>query len=73
MELVLLTVPDCPNAAAFEARLAAAMVDQRATVIRRRVIADEEEAAAAGMLGWPTLLVDGCGPFAMSGLASTLS
>ena len=73
MELVVLTVPDCPNAAAFEARLAAALVDQPATVIRRRVIADEQEAAEAGMHGSPTLLVDGVDPFAMPGQAPSLS
>ncbi len=45
MELVLLTVPDCPNAAAFEERLAAALAGHPAAVVRRRVVGDEREAA----------------------------
>jgi hypothetical protein len=73
MELVVLTVPDCPNAAAFEARLAAALADWPSAVIRRRRIADEREAAEAGMRGSPTLLVDGVDPFAVPGQPASLS
>ena len=51
MELVLLTVPACPHAAAFEERLAAALAAHPGTVVHRREIADEQEAAAAGMHG----------------------
>jgi hypothetical protein len=36
VELVLLTVPDCPNVAVFEARLAAALAGRPDTVVRRR-------------------------------------
>ena len=49
MELTLLTVPACPNAAAFEKRLAAALAGHPDAVVHRREIADEREAAAAGM------------------------
>ena len=63
IELVVLTVADCPNAAAFEERLAAALAGQPAAVIRR-VVGDEREAAETGMHGSPTLLVDGADPFA---------
>ncbi len=73
MELFLLTVPDCPNAAAFEERLAAALADRPGAVVRRRVIADEREAAEAGMHGSPTLLVDGTDPFAAPGQPPSLS
>jgi hypothetical protein len=73
MELVLLTVPDCPNAAAFEERLAAALTGRPDTVIRRRVIASEREAAEQGMHGSPTLLVDGRDPFAAPGQPPSLS
>jgi len=73
MELVLLTVPDCPSAAAFEERLAAALTARPDTVVRRRVIASEQEAAAAGMHGSPTLLVDGTDPFAAPGQPPSLS
>lgn len=64
MELTLLTVPACPNAAAFEERLAAALGGHPGVVVRRREVADEREAAGAGMHGSPTLLIDGTDPFA---------
>lgn len=73
MELVLLTVPDCPNAAAFEERLAAALDGHPAAVVRRRVVSDEREAAEAGMHGSPTLLVNGTDPFAAPGEPTSLS
>jgi 2-hydroxychromene-2-carboxylate isomerase len=64
MELTLLTVPACPNAAAFEQRLAAALAGYPGVVVHRREVADEREAATAGMHGSPTLLIDGVDPFA---------
>jgi len=64
MELTLLTVPACPNAAALEERLAAALAGHPDTVLHRREITDEREAAQAGMHGSPTLLIDGVDPFA---------
>ena len=73
MELVLLTVPDCPNAATFEERLAAALARHPGTVVHRREVASEREAAEAGMHGSPTLLVDGTDPFAAPGQAPSLS
>lgn len=73
MELVLLTVPGCPNAATFEERLAAALARHPGTVVHRREIASEPEAAQAGMHGSPTLLVDGTDPFASPGQAPSLS
>ena len=54
MELVLLTVADCPNAAAFEEHLAAAVTGWPHTIVRRLVIASEQEAAEEGMHGSPT-------------------
>jgi hypothetical protein len=73
VDLVLLTVPDCPNAAAFEECLAAALAGHPAAVVRRRLIASEQEAAAEGMHGSPTLLVDGTDPFAAPGQQPSLS
>jgi hypothetical protein len=73
MELVLLTVPACPNAAAFEERLAAALAGRPPVVVRRRGVADERAAAEAGMHGSPTLLIDGVDPFAQPGQAPSLS
>jgi hypothetical protein len=51
MELTLLTVPACPNAAVFGERLAAALADFPDAVVRRRKVSDEREAAEAGMHG----------------------
>jgi hypothetical protein len=73
MELVLLTVAGCPNAAAFEERLAAALTEHPEMVVRHRVVGNEREAAEAGMHGSPTLLVDGTDPFAAPGQPSSLS
>ena len=73
MELTLLTVPGCPNAAVFEERLAAALAGYPDVVVRRREVADERQAAEAGMRGSPTLLVDGFDPFAVPGQVASLS
>ena len=73
MELTLLAVPGCPNVAALEERLAAALAGHPDVVVRRREIASEQEAARAGMHGSPTLLVDGVDPFAAPGQAPSLS
>ncbi len=73
MDLILLSVPACPNAAVFEERLAVAMTERPGGVMRRRVIADEQDAAQAGMHGSPTLLIDGVDPFAAAEEAPSLS
>ena len=73
MELTLLTVPACPNAAAFEERLAVALAGHPGAVVHRREVADEREAAEAGMHGSPTLLIDGADPFAGPDDAPSLS
>jgi hypothetical protein len=73
VELILLTVSACPNAAAFEERLAAALAGHPPVVVRRREVADEREAAEAGMHGSPTLLIDGVDPFAPPGQAPSMS
>jgi len=73
MELTLLTIPDCPNAAGFEQRLALALAGLPDAVVRRREVADEREAAQAGMHGSPTLLINGTDPFAAPGQAPGLA
>jgi len=73
MELTVLTVPGCPNAAAFEERLAAALAGHPDAVVRRRQVADEREAAETGMAGSPTLLINGLDPFAAPGQVPGLS
>lgn len=73
MELTLLTVPACPNAAAFEERLAAALAGRSGIAVHRRVVSDERAAAQAGMHGSPTLLINGTDPFALPGQPTSLS
>jgi hypothetical protein len=73
MELILLTVPGCPNAAAFRQRLAVALAGWPGVAVIRREIADERVAAQAGMHGSPTLLINGTDPFAPPGQAASLS
>lgn len=73
MELTLLAIPDCPNAAGFEQRLALALAGRPDAVLRRREVADEREAAQAGMNGSPTLLINGVDPFAVPGQAPGLA
>jgi hypothetical protein len=73
MELTVLTVPGCPNAAAFEERLAAALTGYPDAVVRRRQVADEQEAAETGMAGSPILLINGTDPFAATGQGPGLS
>lgn len=67
MELVVVTVPDCPNAPMLEARLAQALAETGATgvaTITRPTVSDAEQAARWQMRGSPTLLIDGRDPFA---------
>jgi hypothetical protein len=73
MELILLTVPACPNAAAFEERLAAVLAGHPEIVVHRREVSDEQAAAQAGMHGSPTLLINGADPFAPPDQAPSLS
>ena len=73
MELTLLTVPDCPNAAGFAERLEAALSGRPGVIVRRREVADQREAEQAGMHGSPTLLINGVDPFAVPDLAPGLS
>lgn len=74
MKLEILQVPDCPNVAVLEQRIRQATAGQPVQLeITRRVIDDPGRAATAGMTGSPTLLVDGCDPFATPGQVPSLS
>lgn len=73
MELTVLSVPDCPNAAALEERLAVALADYPGAVVRRHEVVDDQEAAETGMAGSPTLLINGVDPFAVPGQVPGLS
>lgn len=56
MELVVVTVPDCPNASMLEARLAQALAETGAAAqatITRHTASDAEQAARWQMRGSP--------------------
>jgi hypothetical protein len=73
MKLEVLHVPGCPNTAVLTERLDQLIVERGEVVLEQRVIRDQSEAAARGMTGSPTLLVDGVDPFAVAGLAPSVS
>ncbi|MDQ2816023.1 MAG: thioredoxin family protein [Actinomycetota bacterium] len=73
MRIEVLTVPDCPNGPLAERRLAEALAGRRDVILERRVVATLAEAERYGMHGSPTVLVDGCDPFAAPGTPASLS
>ncbi|MBB5078989.1 hypothetical protein [Nonomuraea endophytica] len=74
MEIVVLTVPDCPHAPLLEEHLSRAMADVGLDgPIVRRTVNSAEDARLRGMRGSPTLLVDGVDPFAVAGMPVSVS
>jgi hypothetical protein len=72
MQITVLTVPDCPNAALVGERLDVALAG-REVPVEWVEVRDAEQAAATGMTGSPTVLVDAVDPFAVPGAAPSLS
>ena len=64
MQLVILQVPDCPNAAVLETRLAPLLAARADIVLTRQLVTSQADAERLGMTGSPTLLADGVDPFA---------
>jgi hypothetical protein len=73
MRLQILQVPDCPNAAVLEARLAPLLAARPDIVVTRRIVTTQAEAERLGMAGSPTLLADGVDLFARPGQQPSLS
>jgi hypothetical protein len=73
VELTVLAVPGCPNAALLDRRLAIAAAGLPDVTVTRRVVDDERQAAALGMRGSPTLLIEAADPFAAPGQSTGLS
>lgn len=73
MKLVILQVPDCPNAAVLETRLAPLLADRSDIVLTRQVVTGQADAERLGMTGSPTLLADGVDLFAAPGQPPSLS
>jgi hypothetical protein len=63
MEILVLTVPNCPNAPLAEQRLARALEGRTRAMVKRLLIEDMAEAERYGMRGSPTLLINGDDPF----------
>jgi hypothetical protein len=73
MRLLLLHVPDCPNAAVLESRLAVVLASRPDIHVTREVITTDDQGRRQGMAGSPTLLLDGRDPFARPGQQPSLS
>ncbi|WP_241777905.1 hypothetical protein [Streptomyces sp. CT34] len=69
MEIEVLFVPDCPHRQLAEERLRQALdaVGLATTSFTTRVVGDQAEAERSGFTGSPTILIDGCDPFAEPG------
>lgn len=73
MRVLVLAVPDCPNARLLEERLAQVLEGRGDVLVSRQMIDDEQDAARWGMHGSPTILVDGSDPFGEPGQPGTVS
>jgi len=73
MHLIVLAVPDCPNAPVPEQRLATVLERRAGVSVFREVISTEGEAGRWGMHGSPTLLIDEADPFAEPGQPPSMS
>ncbi|QIS18185.1 hypothetical protein [Nocardia terpenica] len=71
--LMVLAVPDCPNAPLLLARLRRVLAARPALTPTYRTIHNEHEAERYGMHGSPTLLINGVDPFAPPDQPTTLS
>ena len=73
MEVVLLSVPDCPNATLLSHRLQEVLVGRNDVRVSHQVVQDDDDAAKNDMHGSPTLLIDGIDPFASPDIATSFS
>jgi hypothetical protein len=65
MRVELLYFEDCPNWKTADRRLRA-LASDRGLEVEHRLVNTVEEAEKAGFQGSPTILIDGCDPFARS-------
>jgi|SRR5271170_2390910 len=73
MEVVVLSVPDCPNATLLSHRLQEVLVGRNDVRVSHQVVQDDDKATKTGMHGSPTLLIDGIDPFASLDIATSFS
>ncbi len=63
IEIVVLSVPDCPNAAVALSRSLEAAAQAEGATVRSRVVESEDDARTLGMHGSPTITIDGVDRF----------
>ncbi|UUV35857.1 alkylmercury lyase family protein [Amycolatopsis roodepoortensis] len=73
MELVVLSVPDCPHVALVDDLLRVVLADRPGVRVVHREVLDQDQAEREGMRGSPTLLVNGTDPFAEPGSQPSVS
>lgn len=74
MRLEILQVSDCPKVSLLQSRIADADAGQQIDVtITHRVVGDQALATEVGMMGSPTLLIDGEDPSTQAGLVPSVS
>lgn len=75
VEVALLLVPECPNAQPAEELLTSALraAGLGSTPIRVSVIESQHAAEHRGFVGSPTILINGCDPFAEPGRPPALA
>jgi hypothetical protein len=68
MDVELLVVPDCPNESVALSVLRSAFdrVGLAAQSVRATVIASQDQAEERGLVGSPTILIDGVDPFGVA-------
>jgi hypothetical protein len=71
MKVEVLHVPGCPSLALLLTRLAEVLGDLQ--TVSTREVRSADEAAVLGLVGSPTLLVNGIDPFAQPGRGASLS
>ena len=75
MDVELLVVPDCPNESVALSVLRSAFdrVGLGAQSVRTTVIASQEQAQERGLVGSPTILLDGVVPFGVAGQSPAIA
>jgi len=73
MRVIVLAVPDCPNAMLLEERLAQVLDGRRDVSVSRQVSMTSGKRPGRGCTGSPTILIDGTDPFAGPGQSATVS
>lgn len=73
MELVVLSVPDCPHVALLDDALRDVLGDRQGVRVVHRQVRDQDQAEREGMHGSPTLLVNGIDPFVAPGSQPSVS